>query len=83
VTSIDEAEAALLRLLADERDRSGLPGYLETAAIAERLRLPAAQVRRTIHSLWVKGLVGTDAVDMAAAYLLPGGYEAARGSGAA
>lgn len=82
MSDLTDGELALLRLLAEERDRSGPPGYLETAAAAERLGVPVARVRRMIHTLWTKGLVGTDEVDLYAVYLLPEGHEAVARAGA-
>jgi DNA-binding IclR family transcriptional regulator len=79
MTELDDQELALLKALADEWDRSGPPGFLETAAIARSLGITKPDARKTIHSLFVKGLVGTDEVDIYAAYLLPEGYEIARG----
>ena len=48
-------EKALLRILADEWDRSGPPGYLETTRIADRLKISVADAKSTIRSLFVKG----------------------------
>ena len=79
MTELDDQELALLKALADEWDRSGPPGFLETAAIARSLGITKPDARKTIHSLFVKGLVGTDEWDIYAAYLLPEGYEIARG----
>jgi DNA-binding IclR family transcriptional regulator len=79
MTELDDQELALLKALADEWDRSGPPGFLETAAIARSLGITKPDARKTIHSLFVKGLVGTDELDIYAAYLLPEGYEIARG----
>jgi DNA-binding IclR family transcriptional regulator len=76
---LNEPERALLEVLAAEWDASGPPGFLETTAIAQTLGIRLAEARSIIHSLFVKGLVGTDEVDTYAAYLLPEGYEIARG----
>jgi hypothetical protein len=75
---LNEQESALLKVLAEEWDASGPPGFLETTAIAQALRVRLADARAIIHSLFVKGLVGTDEIDIYAAYLLPEGYEIAR-----
>jgi tRNA G26 N,N-dimethylase Trm1 len=75
---LNEQEAALLKVLAEEWDASGPPGFLETTVIAQALRIRLPDARSIIHSLFVKGLVGTDEVDLYAAYLLPEGYEIAR-----
>lgn len=75
---LNEQEVALLKVLAEEWDASGPPGFLETTVIAQALRIRLPDARSIIHSLFVKGLVGTDEVDLYAAYLLPEGYEIAR-----
>ena len=75
---LNEQEIALLKILADEWERSGPPGFLETTAIAKALNLMISDARSVIHSLFVKGLLGTDEVDIYAAYLFPEGYEIAR-----
>lgn len=74
---LNEPERALLEVLAAEWDASGPPGFLETTVIAQTLGIRLADARSIIHSLFVKGLVGTDEVDIYAAYLLPEGYEIA------
>ena len=74
----NQNEQALLNLLADEWEKSGPPGYVETSIIAARLGLPVADVKSTVRSLFVKGMVDTDEVDTFAAYLTPEGYELAR-----
>jgi len=76
---LSEQEIALLKILADEWDQSGPPGFLETKAISKALEIRIPDVKSTIHSLFVKGLVGTDELDIYAAYLFPEGYEIARG----
>lgn len=76
---LDEEELALLKALAGEWDESGPPGFLETAAIAETLGISKPAVKKTVHSLFVKGLVGTDESDIYAACVLPEGYDIARG----
>jgi hypothetical protein len=78
VIKLDTPELALLKVLADEWDRSGPPGFLETSAIAKALGITIPEAKRAIHSLFVKGLVGTDEIDLFAAYLFPEGYESAR-----
>lgn len=75
---LNEQEIALLKILADEWDTSGPPGFLETKAIAKALEIRVPDAKSIIHSLFVKGLVGTDELDIYAAYLLPEGYEIAR-----
>jgi Mn-dependent DtxR family transcriptional regulator len=74
----NQNEQALLNLLADEWDKSGPPGYMETSVIAQRLGVSVADAKSTIRSLFVKGVVDTDEVDTFAAYLTPEGYELAR-----
>jgi RIO-like serine/threonine protein kinase len=71
-------ERELLSVLADEWDHSGPPGYVETAIIAERLNIPIEDAKSAIRSLFVKGLVDTDKIDIFAAYLTPEGYDLAR-----
>ena len=74
----NRTQRALLTLLADEWDKAGPPGYIETTGIAARLQLPVPQVKAAIQSLYEKGVVDTDKVDTYAAYLTPEGYELAR-----
>jgi Mn-dependent DtxR family transcriptional regulator len=74
----NQNEQALLNLLADEWDKSGPPGYMETSVIAQRLGVSIADAKSTVRSLFVKGIVDTDEVDTFAAYLTPEGYELAR-----
>lgn len=76
---LNEQEIALLKVLANEWEKSGPPGYLETTAIAMALKITISDARSIIHSLFVKGIVGTDKVDIYAAYLTPEGFEIARG----
>jgi len=71
-------ERRLLNILADEWEKSGPPGYLETTIIAERLKISISDAKSAIRSLFVKGLVDSDQVDTFAAYLTPQGYEEAR-----
>ena len=78
MAELNEQELALLKALADEREKSGLPGFLETTVIAKALEITVQDTKKTIHSLFVKGLVGTDEIDIYAAYLLPEGYEVIR-----
>ena len=75
---LDQNEQALINLLADEWEKTGPPGYVETSIIAERLRVSVADAKSMVQSLFVKGLVDTDEVDTFAAYLTPEGYELAR-----
>lgn len=75
---LTQLEKALLRILADEWDKSGPPGYLETTGIADRLKISVADAKSTIRSLFLIGMVDTDEVDTFAAYLTPEGYELAR-----
>lgn len=79
MTELADQELALLKVLANEWDKSGPPGFLETTAIAKMLGITIPDTKRIIHSLFVKRLVGTDEIDTYAGYLLPEGYEAARG----
>ena len=74
----NQTENDLLRLLADEWDAAGPPGYVETVVIAKRLGISIPDVKSTIRSLFEKGVVDTDKVDMFAAYLTPEGYEQVR-----
>jgi hypothetical protein len=76
---LNEQEMALLKILADEWDTSGPPGFLETTAISKALAIRIPDVKSTIHSLFVKGLAGCAELDIYAAYLYPEGYEKARG----
>jgi Mn-dependent DtxR family transcriptional regulator len=75
---LNQNERRLLNILADEWQKSGPPGYVETSKIAEHLAISIADAKSTIRSLFVKGLVDTDEVDTFAAYLTPEGYELAR-----
>jgi predicted transcriptional regulator len=79
MTDVTELELAVLKLLAGEWDKSGPPGFLETTAIAKALEISIADAKKAIHSLFVKGLVGTNEIDIYAAYLFPEGYEIAQG----
>ena len=74
----DPIERELLVLLADEWDHSGPPGYVETSVMAGRLNLSIEDVKSAVRSLFVKGLVDTDKVDVFAAYLTPEGYDQAK-----
>ena len=78
MAELSEHEKAVLSLLAEEWERAGPPGFLETAAVAEALGISPAEARTAIRSLFTKGLAGTDKVDTFAAFLTPEGYEAAR-----
>ena len=75
---LNQNERRLLNMLADEWEKTGPPGYVETSIIAERLRVSVADAKSVVRSLFVKGLVDTDEVDTFAAYLTPEGYELAR-----
>ena len=76
---LNDQELALLKVLANEWEKSGPPGFLETTAIATALKITIPDARSIIHSLFVKGVVGTDKVDIYAAYLTPEGFDTARG----
>ena len=71
-------ERELLSILAEEWEKSGPPGYVETSKIAEHLAISIADAKSTIRSLFTKGMVDTDQIDTFAAYLTPEGYEFAR-----
>jgi RIO-like serine/threonine protein kinase len=75
---LNQIERKLLTVLADEWDHSGPPGYVETTVIAGRLDMSIEEVKSAIQSLFVKGLVDTDKVDIFAAYLTPEGYDLAK-----
>ena len=75
---LNQTEKDLLRLLADAWETSGPPGYAETAVIAARLKISIADAKSAIQSLFVKGMVDTDKVDIFAAYLTPEGYGLAK-----
>ena len=75
---LDPFEKQLLNLLADEWEKIGPPGFVETAILADKLNLSVEKTKAVIHSLFVRGLVDTDEVETYAAYLTPEGYEAAR-----
>jgi len=51
---------------------------VETAVIATSLEMTTPDAKSTIHTLFVKGLVGTDKFDLYAAYLTPEGFDIAR-----
>jgi Mn-dependent DtxR family transcriptional regulator len=74
---LNRTEADLLKLLEDEWDEAGPPGYIKTTTIAARLEMSVPQVKSAIQLLFEKGLVDTDKVDRFAAYLTPEGYELA------
>jgi tRNA G26 N,N-dimethylase Trm1 len=76
---LNDQELALLKVLATEWEKSGPPGFLETTSIAKALQITVPDARSIIHSLFVKGAVGTDKVDTYAAYLTPEGFDIARG----
>ena len=71
-------EKKLLIMLAEEWQKTGPPGYLESAVLAKRLNLSVEKTKSVIHSLFVKGLVDTDTIEHYAAYLTPEGHEIAR-----
>ena len=71
-------ERELLNILAEEWEKSGPPGYVETSKIAEHLAISIADAKSTIRSVFTKGMVDTDQIDTFAAYLTPQGYELAR-----
>jgi RIO-like serine/threonine protein kinase len=75
---LNQIERKLLTVLADEWDHSGPPGFVETTVIAGRLDMSIEEVKSAIQSLFVKGLVDTDKVDIFAAYLTPEGYDLAK-----
>jgi hypothetical protein len=58
----NQNEQALLNLLADEWDKSGPPGYLETSVIAHRSGVSVADAKSSVRSLFVKGMVDTNEV---------------------
>ena len=70
-----QKERALIKILADEWEKSGPPGYVETSKIAAHLEISIADAKSTIRSLFAKGIVDTDKVDTFAACLTPQGYE--------
>jgi tRNA G26 N,N-dimethylase Trm1 len=74
MTELTDQELALLKALANEWEKSGPPGFLETTVIAKELKVTILDAKSIIHSLFVKGFVGTDKVDIYAAYLTPEGY---------
>ena len=74
----NQHEQALIKILADEWEKSGPPGYVETSKIAAHLEISIADAKSAIRSLFAKGIVDTDKVDSFAAYLTPEGYELAR-----
>ena len=78
MTELTDQELTLLKLLANEWQKSGPPGFLETTVIAKELEVSNPDARSIIHSLFVKGFVGTDKVDIYAAYLTPEGYDIGR-----
>jgi len=78
IMALDQNERRLLNILADEWEKSGPPGYVETSIIAKRMGVSTPDAKSVIRSLFVKGLVDTDKVDIFAAYLTPEGYESAR-----
>jgi hypothetical protein len=79
MTELNDQELGLLKVLANEWEKSGPPGFLETTAISKELKITIPDARSIIHSLFVKGLVDTDKVDIYAVYLTPEGFDIARG----
>jgi hypothetical protein len=75
MTELTDQEFTLLKLLANEWQKSGPPGFLETKIIAKELEISIPDAKSIIYSLFVKGFVGTDKVDIYAAYLTPEGYD--------
>jgi Mn-dependent DtxR family transcriptional regulator len=75
---LNQNQRRLLKILADEWEKSGPPGYVETSKIAAHLAISIADAKSAIRSLFVKGMVDTDEIDTFAAYLTPEGYELAR-----
>ena len=75
---LNHEEKQLLSCLADEWRNNGPPGYLETSGLAEQMNLSVERTKSVIHSLFVKGLVGTDVKEHYAAYLSPEGHETAQ-----
>jgi hypothetical protein len=74
----NQQERALIKILADEWEKSGPPGYVETSKFAAHLEISIADAKSAIRSLFAKGIVDTDKVDTFAAYLTPAGYDLAR-----
>jgi Mn-dependent DtxR family transcriptional regulator len=74
----NQQERALIKILADEWEKAGPPGYAETSKIAAHLEISIADAKSAIRSLFAKGIVDTDKVDTFAAYLTPEEYELAR-----
>ena len=72
---VNHEEKQLLACLAEERQNSGPPGYLESSVLAERMNLSIGKTKSVIHSLFIKGLVDSDEREHYAAYLTPEGYE--------
>ena len=75
---LNQNERRLLNMLADEWEKTGPPGYVETSRIAAHLEISIADAKSVIRSLFAEGIVDTDKVDTFAAYLTPEGYELAR-----
>ena len=74
---LTQPEKDLLKLLAEEWEDAGPPGYVETTSIAVQLNISIEEAKTLIRSLFIKGMVDTDKVDTFAAYLTPEGYELA------
>jgi hypothetical protein len=71
---LNSEEMSLLKCLAEEWIKSGPPGVVETVVIAKSLDMTISDTKSTIHTLFVKGLVDTDKIDLYAAYLTPEGF---------
>jgi len=49
MVELSDLEIALMSVLADEWERSGPPGFLETTAIAEALKIKFPDAKSIIH----------------------------------
>ena len=49
MVELSDLEIALLNVLADEWEKSGPPGFLETTAIAEALKIKFPDAKSIIH----------------------------------
>jgi len=78
MTELAGQELDLLKALANEWENFGPPGFLGTSAIEKELKLTIAETTSIIHSLFEKGIVATDKVDIYAAHLTPEGYAIAK-----
>ena len=75
---LNSQEISLLKCLAEEWIKSGPPGVVETVVIAKSLDMTIPDTKATINTLFVKGLVDTDKIDLYAAYLTPEGFDIAQ-----